>query len=169
MECKLRKWRIEDAPDLARAISNKKIQDNLRDGLPFPYTVEDGKDFITSMLEADANQTYAFAITVNDVVIGSIGVFRCSNIHARTAEMGYYIAEEYWNKGLGSSAVHQMVEYIFNNTDIIRIFAEPFAYNEASCRILEKAGFLFEGLLRKNAVKNGKIIDMKMYSIIKEI
>lgn len=167
MECVLRKWRKSDAADLAKAISNQHIQDNLRDGLPFPYTVKDGEEFIEAMLNADPQQTYAFAITVNDVAIGSIGVFRCSNIHSKTAEMGYYISEDYWNKGIGSSAVRQMIEYIFTNTDIIRIFAEPFSYNLASCRILEKAGFQCEGLLRKNAVKNGQVLDMKMYAIVR--
>lgn len=167
MECVLRKWRKEDAADLAKALSNPHVQDNLRDGIPFPYTVKDGEEFIEAMLCADPQQTYAFAITVEDVAVGSIGVFRCSNIHSRTGELGYYISEDYWNKGIGTSAVRQMAAYIFENTDIMRIFAEPFAYNQASCRILEKAGFQFEGLLRKNAVKNGQVLDMKMYATVK--
>lgn len=119
------------------------------------------------MLSADKNATYAFAITAAGAVAGSIGVFRCSNIHYRTAEMGYYIGRRYWGKGIGTSAVRQMCDFIFENTDIVRIFAEPFAGNSASCRILEKAGFECEGTLRQNAVKNGKITDMKMYSLIK--
>lgn len=168
MECKIREWQIEDAENLALVINNKKIQDNLRDGLPYPYTVENAKEYITSMLSADKDETYAFAITVDDKAIGSIGVFRCNNIHFRSAEMGYYIAESYWGKGIGTSAVEQTCRYIFENTDIIRIFAEPFAYNTASCHILEKAGFQCEGILRKNAIKNGAILDMKMYALIKE-
>ncbi|SET85110.1 GNAT family N-acetyltransferase [Lacrimispora sphenoides] len=168
MECKIRKWQIEDAENLALVINNKKIQDNLRDGLPYPYTVENAKEYIDSMLSADKDETYAFAITVDDKVMGSIGVFRCNNIHFRSAEMGYYIAESYWGKGIGTIAVEQTCRYIFENTDIIRIFAEPFAYNTASCRILEKAGFQCEGILRKNAIKNGAILDMKMYALIKE-
>lgn len=167
MDCQIRRWKIEDAATLAAALNNKKIQDNLRDGLPYPYTEEDAKDYITAMIESDKNTTYAFAITVDDKAIGSIGVFRKDNIHYRTAEMGYYIAEPFWGKGLGTSAVKQACEYIFGNTDIIRIFAEPFAYNTASCRILEKNGFVCEGILRSNAVKNGKMVDMKLYSIIK--
>jgi ribosomal-protein-alanine N-acetyltransferase len=168
MECKIREWQIEDAENLASVINNKKIQDNLRDGLPYPYTVEDAKEYITSMLSADKEETYAFAITVDDKAIGSIGVFRCNNIHFRSAEMGYYIAESYWGKGIGTSAVKQTCKYIFEHTAIIRIFAEPFAYNTASCHILEKAGFQCEGILRKNAMKNGVILDMKMYALIKE-
>ncbi len=88
-------------------------------------------------------------------------------IHRLTAELGYYIAEEYWGKGIMTEAVKQICEYVFAGSDIIRIYAEPFAYNAASCKVLEKAGFQYEGTLRNNAVKNGKVIDMKMYLKIK--
>lgn len=167
MDCNIREWVLEDAEDLALAINNKNIQDNLRDGIPYPYTIKDAKEYIMQMLSADKATTYAYAITVDDRAVGSIGVFRCSNIHSRTAEMGYYIAEPYWGKGIGTTAIRKTCDYVFDHTDIIRIFAEPFAYNQASCRILEKAGFQCEGILRKNAIKNGVIIDMKMYARVK--
>ena len=168
MTVKIRKWRIEDAADLASALSNKKVQDNLRDGLPYPYREQDGKEFILGMLSADENDTFAFAITVNEKVIGSIGAFRQTNIHSKTAELGYYIAEEYWGKGIMTEAVKQLCSYVFSNSDMIRIYAEPFAYNIGSQRVLEKAGFQYEGTLRRNAVKNGKVLDMKMYALIRE-
>ena len=167
MNCKIRRWELSDARDLATALSNKKIQDNLRDGLPYPYTEQDGKEFISAMLAADENDTFAFAITVNGKVIGSIGAFRQTNIHNKTAELGYYIAEEYWGKGIMTEAVKQLCDYVFSHTDIIRIYAEPFAYNIGSCRVLEKAGFQYEGTLRSNALKNGNVLDMKMYSKLK--
>ena len=119
------------------------------------------------MLSADPNDTFAFAVTLNDKAVGSIGVFRQSNIHRLTAEIGYYISEEYWGRGITTEAVKQTCEYVFANSDIIRIFAEPFSHNAASCRVLEKAGFRSEGILRQNAVKNDKIVDMKMYSLIR--
>jgi len=168
MNCKIRKWKLTDAKNIAVALSNKKIQDNLRDGLPYPYTEQDGIDFISSMLSANEDETFAFAITLDDKAIGSIAVFRQQNIHRQTAEMGYYIAEEYWGKGIMTDAVKQICEYVFKNSDILRIYAEPFAYNAGSCRVLEKAGFQYEGTLRNNAVKNGKVIDMKMYSLLRE-
>ena len=168
MKCKIRKWKLTDAKDIAVALSNKKIQDNLRDGLPYPYSEQDGIDFISSMLSATEDETFAFAITLDDKVIGSIGVFRQQNIHRQTAEMGYYIAEEYWGKGIMTDAVKQICDYVFKNSDILRIYAEPFAYNTGSCRVLEKAGFQYEGTLRNNAVKNGEVIDMKMYSLLRE-
>ncbi len=168
MKCRIRKWELSDAKDLAAALSNKKVQSNLRDGLPYPYTEQDGKDFISAMLSADENESFSFAITVDNIVIGSIGIFRQDNIHRQTAELGYYIAEEYWGKGIMTEAVRQICEYVFTESNIIRIYAEPFAYNTASCRVLEKAGFQYEGTLRSNAVKNGKVVDMKMYSLLKE-
>lgn len=167
MICRIRKWELSDATDLAAALSNMKIQDNLRDGLPYPYTEKDGMDYISAMLSADENDTFAFAIIVDNKVVGSIGVFRQENIHRETAELGYYIAEEYWGRGIMTEAVKQICEYVFDKSDIIRIYAEPFAYNVASCRVLEKAGFQYEGTLRSNAVKNGRVIDMKMYSLLK--
>ena len=167
MKCRIRKWELSDAKDLAAALSNKKVQDNLRDGLPYPYTEQDGKEFISAMLSADENETFAFAIMVDDKVVGSIGIFRQGNIHSQTAELGYYIAEEYWGKGIMTEAVKQICAYVFAKSDIIRIYAEPFANNIASCRVLEKAGFQYEGTLRSNAVKNGKVIDMEMYSLLK--
>ena len=167
MTCKIRKWKLSDAKDLASALSNTKIQDNLRDGLPYPYTEQDGVDYISAMLSADENETFAFAITIDGKAIGSIGVFRQGNIHRPTADLGYCISEEYWGKGIMTEAVKQICKYVFEKSDIIRIYAEPFAYNTASCRVLEKAGFQYEGTLRNNAIKNGKVIDMKMYSLLK--
>lgn len=167
MIVRIRKWELTDAKDLAAALSNKKVQDNLRDGLPYPYTEQDGKDFISAMLAADENDTFAFAITADGKVAGSIGAFRQGNIHRQTAELGYYIAEEYWGKGIMTEAVKLLCEYIFSHTDIIRIYAEPFAHNIGSQRVLEKAGFQYEGTLRANAVKNGEVMDMKMYAKVK--
>ena len=167
MICRKRKWELSDATDLAAALSNKKIQDNLRDGLPYPYTEQDGTDYISAMLSADENEIFAFAITVDEKLVGSIGIFRQGNIHRQTAELGYYIAEEYWGRGIMTEAVRQICAYVFEKSDIIRIYAEPFAYNAASCRVLEKAGFQYEGTLRSNAVKSGEVIDMKMYSLLK--
>ena len=100
MVCKIRKWKLSDAAALVVAISNKKILDNLRDGLPYPYTEKDGEDYISDMLSANEDETFAFVITADNKVIGSIGVFRQENIHRQTAELGYYISEEYWGKGI---------------------------------------------------------------------
>lgn len=167
MDIDIRKWKLSDAADLAKAISNLKVQNNLRDGMPYPYTEKDAVEYIDAMLTADANDTFAFAIVCDGKAVGSIGAFRQKNVHRLTAELGYYVSEEYWGKGIATQAVKAVCEYVFKETDIVRIYAEPFAYNSASCKVLEKAGFEFEGILRSNAIKNGKIVDMKMYSILR--
>ena len=133
----------------------------------YPYTADDAKEFISATLAADKDRVFAFAVEYEGRLAGSVGIYRCDNIHYRTAEVGYYIGEPFWGRGIASSAVRSACDYVFENTDIIRLFAEPFAYNAASCRVLEKSGFQLEGLLRSNAEKNGRILDMKMYSRIK--
>ena len=168
MQCRLRRWKMGDAPDLARAINNKRVQDNLRDGLPYPYTVRDAEEYIAALLAADPNDVFAFAIVDGERVVGSISAFRQTNVHRRTAELGYYIAEPDWGRGIATDAVRQLCAQVFANSDILRIFAEPFVYNTASCRVLEKAGFAFEGTLCKNAVKNGRVLDMRMYALLRE-
>lgn len=168
MTLTIRPWRETDAADLAAALNNKHILNNLRDGLPFPYTEADALDYIRAMKDADPDETFAFAIIWEDQAIGSIGIFRQGNIHRQTAELGYYVAEPYWGKGYMTHAVQMACDYVFTHSDILRIYAEPFAHNTGSCRVLEKAGFQFEGTLRQNAVKNGQIIDMKLYSLLRE-
>ncbi|MGN0493776.1 MAG: GNAT family N-acetyltransferase [Acutalibacteraceae bacterium] len=168
MNSVLRKWRMSDARDLAAALNNKKILNNLRDGLPFPYTEKDAEEYIAAMLSANENDTFAYAVTIDDRAVGSIGAFRQSNIHRQTAELGYYLAEEYWGRGIMTEAIRQLCGLIFEATDIIRIYAEPFAYNTGSRRALEKAGFTYEGTLKSNAVKNGRVLDMTMYALTKE-
>ncbi|MGM9600536.1 MAG: GNAT family N-acetyltransferase [Faecousia sp.] len=169
MRCVLRKWRMSDAKNLAQALNNERIMNNLRDGLPFPYTEQDAADYIAAMLAADENDTFAYAITVDGRAIGSIGAFRQGNIHRQTAEMGYYLAEEYWGRGIMTEAIWQLCGIIFETSDILRIYAEPFAYNTGSRRALEKAGFTFEGIMKNNAVKNGKVLDMALYSLTRTI
>ena len=167
MSAIIREWRLGDAEALAAVIGNKAVLDNLRDGIPYPYTVADAKELISATLAADKDRVFAFAVEYEGRLAGSVGIYRCDNIHYRTAEVGYYIGEPFWGRGSASSAVRSACDYVFENTDIIRLFAEPFAYNAASCRVLEKSGFQLEGLLRSNAEKNGRILDMKMYSRIK--
>lgn len=168
MKCKLRKWKLSDAGDLSAALNNQKILNNLRDGLPYPYTQKDAEDYINFILSSAPQDTFAYAIEVGGRAVGSIGAFRQGNIHRRTAELGYYLAEEYWGRGIMTEAVTQLCDKLFAETDILRIFAEPFAHNIGSRRVLEKAGFQLEGILKNNAVKNGRVLDMAMYARTRE-
>lgn len=168
MKCKLREWRLSDAGDLAAALNNEKILNNLRDGLPYPYTQKDAEDYINFILSSAPQDTFAYAIEVDGRAVGSIGAFRQRNIHRRTAELGYYLSEEYWCRGIMTDAVTQLCDKLFAETDILRIYAEPFAHNIGSRRVLEKSGFRLEGILNNNAVKNGRMLDMAMYSRTRE-
>lgn len=163
----LRPWELSDAENLAKLLNNKKILKNLRDGIPFPYKQEHAREFIASMLQADRDKVFAFAVVADGQAVGSVGIFRQDNIHSRTAELGYYIGEPFWNKGIATEAIKKACNFIFETTDIQRIYAEPFARNKASCRVLEKAGFICEGILRANAVKEGVTEDMMMFAKIR--
>jgi len=168
MKPTIRHWRLSDAKSLAEIMNNKNVTCNLRDGIPDPYTEENATRYLMIKQDEGDGKSYTFAIALDDIAIGTIGVIRKENVHSHTAEMGYALSEKYWGKGYMSQAVLLASDYIFKHTDIIRIFAEPYANNQASCRMLEKAGFALEGTMRKNAVKNGKVLDMKLYAKIKE-
>lgn len=163
---KIRKWSPSDASALAEALNNRRVLDNLRDGIPYPYTEDDARDYISAMLSSDLNDTFSFAITVDDVTVGCISAFRQNNIHNRTAEMGYYLDEKYWGRGIMTVAVSLLCDYVFTHSDIVRIYAEPFSTNIPSCRVLEKAGFTCEATLRDSAFKDNRLLDQKLYAIL---
>lgn len=160
-------WSLSYAEDIARGLNNRAVQDNLRDGLPLPYTGRDAEDYIRQALAAPPGSQYAWAILAEGRAAGSIGIFRRENIHRRTAELGYWLAQPYWGRGIVTAAVTEACRRVFADTDLLRIFAMPYATNAASCRVLEKAGFACEGTLRKNAVKSGRVLDMKLYALVK--
>jgi RimJ/RimL family protein N-acetyltransferase len=164
----LSKWCESDAKDLAGALNNRNILNNLRDGLPYPYTEKDALDYIRFALKTDGDDNFFWAIRCEGKAVGSVGIFRKDNIHNKTAELGYYLAQPLWNRGIVTQAVKEACGFVFENTDIVRIFAEPFARNAGSCRVLEKCGFILEGTLRKNAYKNGAFEDMNLYALLKQ-
>ena len=162
MECKLRKWSEADLNSLVKYANNKNIAKWLTNAFPHPYTHEDGKAYL-SMIEND-NPTKVFAIEVNGEAVGSIGIFPQTDIHEKNAEMGYWLAEEYWGKGIMTQAIREIVEYGFSTFEIVRIFARPFSTNLKSQRVLEKAGFELEARLKRALFKNGKFMDELTYA-----
>ena len=166
MKYELRKWKISDAEDIVKYANNPKIAANLRDGFPYPYTIDNAKFFINACLDKN-NKNYLRAITINNKIIGSIGVMFKDDIYKKSAEIGYWLAEPFWRKGIMSEVIIETSEYIFNNYDIIRIYAEPFATNIGSRKVLENAGFTLEGILLKSVFKNGVILDSCIYAKIK--
>lgn len=160
----IRDWQIKDAPFLAKFANNKMIWQNLRDAFPHPYELQDAKSFILRVKEL--NPKTMFAIATQKEAIGSIGLTLGKDVHRRTAEIAYMLAEPYWGIGIMTQAVKSLTEYAINDLNMLRVFAEPYTTNHASARVLEKAGFIREGILRSNALKNGKVLDQFIYSYI---
>ena len=161
----LRPWRMEDLGYLVRFADNKKIADNLTDAFPHPYTREKGIAFIHNAMEADPPSI--FAIEVNGIPCGAIGIHVQTDVRRKNAEMGYWLAEPYWGKGIMPAVVRQMVDYAFRTFDIVRIFARPYSANLASQRVLEKAGLRLEAVLKKAVIKNGQYYDEVIFSVLK--
>ena len=157
MQVTLREWKRSDADALAAIANNKKIWDNVRDLLPYPYTKKDAKEWLELVKKQKTVTT--FCIEVDGNLAGSIGVTLKDDVYKKTAEIGYFIAEEYWGKGAATEAIKQMVSYIQKEFDIVRIYAEVFEFNRASMKALEKNGFYLESIRKKAAFKNNMIVD----------
>jgi ribosomal-protein-alanine N-acetyltransferase len=161
----LRDWREEDAPSVARYADNRKIWRCLRDLFPHPYRIEHAVEFIRRANAASPRTV--FAIATRSEAIGSIGLSPGQDVHRYTAELGYWLAEPWWGRGITTLAVRAMVEYAFGELGLHRVHAEPFAPNLASARVLEKAGFSLEGRMRGSAHKDGGTVDQLLYAIVK--
>lgn len=155
---RLRPWRREDAPTLARHADNPRVASQLRDGFPSPYGVEDAERFI-----ARAPESF-LAMEVDGEPVGGIGFVPGADVERFSAELGYWLAEPYWGRGLTTRAVRGLTAAIFERTAIRRVFAVPFATNLASSRVLEKSGYVLEGRMRRSAYKAGRFLDQLLYA-----
>jgi len=165
MNIKLMPWSLEYAESIACHANNKNIANNLRNTFPSPYTYEDAVNFIKTMINDEIS--YSRAIVVNNEAVGSIGIHFQNDVYSKSAELGYWLSEEYWNKGIITESIKEITSDGFSKFDIVRIYAEPFACNESSKRVLEKVGFNLEGIKRKSVFKNGKYYDSYLFSLIK--
>mgnify|MGYP001766438208 CR=1 FL=1 len=166
VQFELRKWQSSDLDNLVKHANNENIARFLTDQFPHPYTREDGERFLKNTAVHDPVRI--FAISVNGEAIGSIGLFPQDDVHRLNAEMGYWLSEEWWGRGIVTAAIRQMVEYGFHTFPIERIYARPFGSNSASKRVLEKAGFSLEASFEKTLIKRGEIMDEFVYSFRKE-
>lgn len=165
MEVLLRPWRLSDAENLAQLANNPNIAKNLRDAFPHPYTMEHAVQFIT-MVHSKLPQTI-FAIEYGGNLVGGIGLHSQNDIYKSNAELGYWIAEAYWGKGIVVEAIKKILPIGFSLPNIERIFAVPFGSNIGSQRVLEKTGFTLEAKLSKTLIKNGVYEDELIYAIRK--
>ena len=162
----LRPWTLADADDLAFFANNREIAKNMTDAFPHPYTKEDALRFINMTLVHSPTQV--FCIEVDGRPGGGIGIFPQSDILRKNAELGYWLAEPHWGKGIMSSIIPQMVEYAFRTWDITRIYARPYGSNIGSQRVLEKAGFTLEARLEKTIFKWDEFQDELIYALRRE-
>jgi RimJ/RimL family protein N-acetyltransferase len=161
-DCEIRDFLVQDAPSLARNANSPKIAAQLRDRFPHPYTEKHALEWITEALGREPPSV--FAIAEGDEVVGGIGFELQGEL--RTAELGYWLAESRWGRGIASRAVQAVTDWAFDELGLLRIFARVFEGNPASTRVLEKAGFRFEGRLRMSAVKGRRLLDELLYSRI---
>lgn len=167
MTYSIRRFRQTDAADLARAANHHEVSDRLRDSFPHPYLFKDAAAFIK---EASGGNTALIsrAICSDDVVIGVVSLIKGQDVNRKTAELGYFVAPAYRGRGLVAQAIIDIAQEAFENEDLLRIYALPFADNHASRRVLEKAGFSLEATLRNGAFKSGQPVDTCIYALLND-
>ena len=162
--CVVRSWETRDVASLAEHANNWKIWLNLRDAFPHPYTKSHARDFIRNVRQREPQTV--FAIDVGDEAVGSIGFVLHGDVERVSAEIGYWLAEPFWGRGITTEALAAVTTYAIATHGLNRIYAVPFAWNTASCRVLEKAGYVLEARLRRSAIKNGTVTDQMQYAFV---
>jgi len=160
--CTIRPWRLDDGESLAKHANNRKVWLALRNLFPHPYTIQNAHEFLQRVISEQPTRN--FCIEVESVATGGIGIRLGQDVHRHTAEFGYWLGEKFWGRGIMTEAVMAFTDFCFDNFQLRRIYAEPFANNPASARVLEKAGFVFEGRLKNNVIKDGKVLDTLLYA-----
>lgn len=163
---KIRSWSKDDFSTLAKYLNNKKIWDNCRDSLPYPYSENDAQQFI--LFVSSQNEQNNYCTEVNQEAAGNISFARGIDVERYNAELGYWLAEPYWGKGIMTQMLALAISCYFHHTDVIRICANVYAGNIASMRVLEKIGFRKCGIHRNACFKNGVFTDCHYFELLKE-
>ena len=165
--CSIRPWELTDAESLQRHANNREVSRQLRDRFPFPYELDQAKQFVGWITKQQAPTVWA--IDVKREAVGGIGIELHSDVERVSAEIGYWLGQEYWNRGIATDALRAVTVEAFKRFQITRLYALPFADHAASVRVLEKAGYVREGHLRQSAIKHGKIRDQLMFAAYKKL
>jgi len=164
-KCILRSWHREDPGSLVRYANNRKIWLNLRDRFPHPYTEADAQGWVERALSGKPETE--FAIEASGEAVGGIGFTLGTDVERYSAEVGYWIGEAFWGKGICTDALKAATRYALVAYPLNRIFAVPFGENLASMRVLEKAGYARECILKRSAFKDGRFVDQVMYAFVR--
>lgn len=162
--CVLRPYRADDAPSMASHAANRALWRNLIDRFPHPYSLADAESWIATTVGEEPTRT--FAIVVDGSAAGSIGVNLGDDVQRRSMEIGYWLGESYWGRGIATEAVIAVTAYAFETFDVNRIWAGVYAW-KASARVLEKAGYMLEGRLRNAITKDGETTDELIYAMVR--
>ncbi len=163
--CDVRSWRWQDRSSLVHHANNRNVWINLRDRFPHPYTDEDARMWL-EFATARRPETN-FAISVNDEAVGGIGFSLETDVGYRSAEIGYWLGQEFWGRGIATECLKAVTDYAFSNFDLCRLYAHVFEWNQPSARVLEKAGYVQEGRLRMSVTKEGRTIDQFLYANVR--
>jgi ribosomal-protein-alanine N-acetyltransferase len=165
--CRIRSWQAGDASSLARHANDREIWRNMRDLFPHPYHISDAEDFIALAKRRDPESF--FAIAVDGEAVGGIGYTLHEDIERVGAEIGYWLGVRFWGRGIMTAAVVALTRAVFGlHRELRRLYAVPMAWNPASARVLEKAGYLLEGRLRQSAIKDGQVVDQLLYAVVRD-
>jgi [ribosomal protein S5]-alanine N-acetyltransferase len=162
--CILRRWRFSDKTSLVRHANNQNVSRHLRDRFPFPYSDADASAFLTAATNAKTRDC-VYAIDVDGEAVGGIGIHPRKDVERLSAEIGYWLGEAFWGRGIATVAVINLTQAALREPYIYRIFATVFASNPASVRVLEKAGFKREGVMSQAVIKDGVLMDAALYAI----
>lgn len=165
-DCAVRSWCAGDEPSLARHVNNRKIWLNLRDVFPHPYTLEDATKWVR--FAAAEVPELSYAIEIEGEAAGGIGLTPLTDVERCTADIGYWLGEQYWGRGIATRVVAAASEHAFATLDIARLEGWVFAWNPGSMRVLEKCGYVREGVMRKSAIKDGRLVDRMVYARLRE-
>ncbi len=161
--CVIRRWRTRDAASVVRYANNFNVSRYLRDRFPYPYTMAHARAFLAGAVGEEGEET-KFAIDVDGEAVGGIGLIPGADIERFSAEIGYWLGEPFWGRGIVSEALIVISERAFDRLNLLRLFALAFAENASSVRVLEKAGYALEGHLTSGAVKHGRVYDQLLYA-----
>ena len=166
-KCRLRPWRLGDRDALVAIANDREIWMNLTGAFPHPYTTEDGEEWLARCQEAPFSER-CLAIEIAGRLAGGAGYTVGEDVSAHIATIGYWLGEEFWGRGIATEAARLLTDHAFNEDGITRCQANVFGWNPASGRVLEKAGYTFEGLLRSGILKDERYTDLLMYGRLRE-
>ncbi len=165
--CVIRPWTLDDAPAIVRRADNPNVSRWLRDRFPSPYRLADAEAFLRGVTEG--GREMAWAVEVGGEPIGGVGLVMGRDVERYSAELGYWLAEPFWGRGFATATVRRVVDHAFSDLGLLRVWAVTFDANPASARVLEKSGFVFEGVQRSAAVKRTRAHDLLVWAQVNPV